>query len=575
MAYELKEWNLNELNTQSVEEFFGDIEKITKDLESKKELFNDQTNVETVLDFISGRIEMRKKIARIYAFYALTSYADNTNQQSNVTLSKIGNFLTNISNRLMFFSFWFKDLNEEKANEIIEGAGIHAYYLKSIRKDKPYTLTEKEEKIITIKDTNGSGAISDIYEILTNQFEFDWDGEKITQSELLKKAKSPKREIRVKAMNTLLDKYMNYKDVIAECYKHIVMDGYNEDIKLRGYKSPISSRNHANDLPDEVIETLHKVIENNTGLFKEYFKVKQKILGLEKFDRFDMYAPLSHEEDDYDYDYAINLVLEAFERFSNNFKENALKIIESDHIHGPVQKNKRGGAFCYSPSNDIVPYILTNYQGRLTDISTIAHELGHGIHSLLASKQSEFTSHAPLPLAETASIFSEMLLSDLLMEKQPEKKQELIVEILDDAVGSILRQFSFSKFEQFAHDAIVEGKTYDEISQVYLENYKHDYGFEVPEKFKYEWMYIPHLFGSPFYVYAYAFGQLLTLSLYELYKEQGESFVPKIEALLAAGGSDEPVKLCSEVGIDITSEEFWQKGFDVLSNYLEELKKTM
>jgi oligoendopeptidase F len=290
--------------------------------------------------------------------------------------------------------------------------------------------------------------------------------------------------------------------------------------------------------------------------------------------RFDLYAPLkSKKKKKIPYNEAIKMVLDTFKNFSPEFHQEALNIINAKHIHSTLQKNKDTGAFCCSVTAKMNPFILLNYTGTLRDVSTLAHEIGHGIHHNLARNNTEFTSHSALPLAETASIFSEMLLSERLLEKYPEKAKELIFTKLDEIYASIIRQAGFVSFENKAHRMMEEGKTIQQMSQVYLQDLKKQLGkgIDIDEIYAYEWSYIPHIFHSPFYCYAYAFGNLLTLALYEMYKEKGKSFMPKIVDMLAEGGSSSPVEITKAVGVDITSEKFWQKGFDLIKEMIEKI----
>ena len=273
------------------------------------------------------------------------------------------------------------------------------------------------------------------------------------------------------------------------------------------------------------------------------------------------------------YDESLNLVLEVYGKFSPLWKKEALTIIQNKHIHSKVQKNKQSGAFCCSVTTELPPYCLWSYTGKLRDVSTIAHELGHGVHHQLARNNTEFTAHACLPLAETASILGEMILSEKVMESDPKQAKDLLFFKLEDLYASIIRQAGFVRFEQKAHQMMEDGKTIQEMSEVYITDLRKQLGpkVEIDELFSYEWAYIPHIFHTPFYCYAYAFGNLLTLALYEMYKERGPSFAVRINEFLAAGGSASPVELTRKLGIDIASEKFWQKGFDVVEKMVEEI----
>ncbi|MEK6809268.1 MAG: M3 family oligoendopeptidase, partial [Nanoarchaeota archaeon] len=436
-------------------------------------------------------------------------------------------------------------------------------------------LEEKEEKIINLKDVTGVSALNSIYNILCSQFQFDFEGKKIGQEELLTAVRSHSPKRREAAYRTLLEKYKSHKDLIGEVYRNIVNDWREENIRLRGYDSPIHVRNVGNDIPDNAVQALLKVCERNESLFQRFFELKRKRIGLKKMRRFDLYAPMQKKkETGIPYHEGITTVLETFQDFSPAFHREALNIITANHIHSKVQKNKDTGAFCCSVTSGLNPYVLLNYTGTLRDVSTLAHELGHGIHHNLARGQTEFTFHAPLPLAETASIFSEMVLSERLLKKYPDRAKNLLFTKLDEIYASIIRQAGFVRFEIKAHKMLEEGKTIEEISKAYLHDLRRQLGpkVEVDEIFAYEWCYIPHIFHTPFYCYAYAFGNLLTLALYETYREKGPAYADKIVEMLAKGGSQSPLDITKAVGADINSEKFWQGGFDVIAEMLKRVE---
>ena len=444
-----------------------------------------------------------------------------------------------------------------------------------LRKRKKHTLEENEEKIINIKDTTGASALTNIYNILTSKFEYDFQGEKRTQEEMVTFVRSSSSKTRKEAYLTLFKPYQEHKDLIGEIYKNLINDWREESVNLRGYKDPINVRNSVNDIPDKAIQALLNVCAKNEKMFHKFFEIKRKKLKLQKLRRFDIYAPLKEEKETISYNKAVNMVLETFEGFAPEFHAAASNIINQNHIHSNVQKGKRSGAFCCPTTTQHSPYVLLSYTGKYRDVSTLAHELGHGIHMSLANmKQTEFTADACLPLAETASIFSEMLLSEKVMKDNPKAAKNMLFTKLDDLYASIIRQAGFVRFEIQAHEMMKEGKTIDEMSDVYLKMLKKQLGpkVEVDDIYKYEWAYIPHIFHTPFYCYAYAFGNLLTLAIYEMYKEKGPSFARKVIHMLEAGGSCEPVKIAKIVGADITSEAFWQKGFDVIKDMIKQVE---
>lgn len=573
--YQLSSWNLSEIKPTNLNKLFQEIETKVIDIEKKRTSLNANISFKPFISIIKN-LEQLRIINSKLGVYAQLKFAENSsNQESAALCSKIETFLTKVSNRLLFFSLWFKSLPDKKSSELIKQSGDYKYFLERMRKTKSYSLKENEEKIINLKDLSGVSALNSIYNILTSQFEYDFKGKTISQNELLIHAHDPSPKVREKTYKTLFGKYKQYKDVVGEIYKNIINDWREESIHLRGYKNPINVRNVTNDIPDEAIEALLKVCEKNQKLFHRFFELKRKNLGLNKMRRFDLYAPLKKKKNEkISYHKAITIVLDTFKNFSLEFHREALNIINANHVHSKLQKNKDTGAFCCSVTAKMNPYVLLNYTGTLRDVSTLAHELGHGIHHNLARENTEFTIHSALPLAETASIFSEMLLSERLLEKYPDQAKELIFTKLDEIYASIIRQAGFVSFEKKAHQMMEDGKTIEEMSNVYLEDLKKQLGLrvEVDEIFAYEWSYIPHIFHTPFYCYAYAFGNLLTLALYEMYKKKGKKFVPKIIEMLSKGGSASPLEITKEIGVDITSEQFWQKGFDVIEEMIKKIE---
>jgi oligoendopeptidase F len=272
----------------------------------------------------------------------------------------------------------------------------------------------------------------------------------------------------------------------------------------------------------------------------------------------------------------VSAVLDTFGNFEPEFRRLAERVFSEHHVDSAIRKAKRGGAFCYTVAPKITPYVLLNFDGKTRDVSTLAHEFGHAIHSMLASEMPIMVSHAPLPLAETASVFAEMLFNERLAEKMsPRERRLLLAEQIDDMYATIMRQAYFTLFEVDAHKAIgEENATIDAVAKMYMDNLKDQFGTSVaiaPE-FEWEWIYIPHFYHTPFYTYAYSFGNLLVLSLYQQYKREGKSFVPKYLKILSAGGSTKPEELLMEAGIDISKSEFWQQGFDYVQGMIQQLK---
>jgi len=398
----------------------------------------------------------------------------------------------------------------------------------------------------------------------------------MTRGELTTYVQGADADLRAAAYQEMYKVYSDDGPILGQMYQTLIRDWRAENIELRNYATPISVRNLVNDVPDDVAKTLMDVCEANAEIFQRYFKIKAKWLGVDKLRRYDIYAPVAEADKTFEYDEAVKLTLSSFEDFEPRIAELAKKVFDDDHIDSEVRKGKQSGAFCASTVPGHTPYVKVNYQGKISDVGTIAHELGHAIHSMLAFDHNVFTFHSSLPMAENASTFAEMLLIDRLLEIEddPAVRRDILFRQVDDAYATIIRQAFFAMFEVTAHDMVAEGATIDQLSEAYMENIDKQFGdaVELSDEFKWEWVSIPHFFHYPFYVYAYAFGQLLVLSLYKQFKAEGDSFKPRYVKILEAGGSASPADICAEAGLDITKPEFWQGGFDVIKEMVDQLE---
>jgi len=387
----------------------------------------------------------------------------------------------------------------------------------------------------------------------------------------------PHPDLRAAAYQEMYRVYGEQSPILGQMYQTLVRDWRNENLTLRKFSSPMAVRNLSNDIPDKAVDTLLGVARKNAGIFQRYFKMKAKVLGMDTLRRYDIYAPVAKAEKPFEYASAAEMVLDSFSEFEPKVGELARRVFEENRVDSEVRKGKRDGAFCWSVLPEMTPWVLLNYQGRARDVATMAHELGHAVHSMLASHHSTFTFHSSLPLAETASTFGEMVLTDRLLVEETDEdvRRDILFKQVDDAYATIMRQSYFALFEKEAHEMVVKNASVDELAAAYMENLKEQFGdsLELSEEFKWEWVSIPHIYHTPFYVYAYAFGQLLVLSLYQQYKQEGEAFKPKYIKILSAGGSEAPAKILSEAGIDIESAAFWQGGFDVVDGLVKQLEK--
>ncbi|HEX5838101.1 MAG TPA: M3 family oligoendopeptidase, partial [Anaerolineales bacterium] len=507
--------------------------------------------------------------------------SDTQDQIAQTFMARVQQFAAQMQNRTLFFSLWWKELDDQNAERLMSSAGDNRYYLEEMRHFKPHTLSEAEEKVVNIKDVTGAGALITLYDAITNRYVFklDVDGEtkELTRGQLMAYVQGTDPDLRAKAYQELYRVYGDDAPILGQMYQSRARDWFNENIGLRKFSSPMAVRNLQNDIPDEAVDALLDVARKNTKIFQRYFKLKARQLGVDKLRRYDIYAPIANSDKKFEYDDATKMVFDSFNSFDPQLAEMAQRVFDQEHVDSEVRKGKRDGAFCWSVLPELTPYVLLNYQGRARDVATMAHELGHAIHSMLAAHHSTFTFHSSLPLAETASTFGEMMLTDKLLaeEKDEAVRRDILFKQVDDAYATIMRQSYFALFEKQAHDMIQKNASVNDVAAAYMENLKEQFGdaVELSDEFQWEWVSIPHFYHSPFYVYAYAFGQLLVFSLYQQFRNEGESFKPKYLKILSAGGSEAPAKILEEAGIDIRSAKFWQGGFDVLDNLVGELEK--
>jgi len=569
-----------EIDSSEMQETRDQLEDVVQKIESVRDkLAPDMAEEEFVK--IIDTIELASRLlSRLFGYGLMRFYADTQDQNAQTYFGQVQQLMAEFENRTLFFMLWWKSLEDEQAKRLKSASGDYQYWLEAVRLEKPYTLSEAEEKVINIKDVNGPKALYNLYESITNRYIFNLevDGEikKLTRGELAIYVRNPDHDLRAAAYQELFRVYDQDATILGQIYQYLLRDWHSENLGLRGYASPIAVRNLANDVPDEIIDNLLDVCRKNASLFQRFFRLKARWLGMDQLRRYDIYATVAKTEKTYDYSDAVQMMFESFRQFDPKMVKLAKRVFDEHHLDGEVRKGKQSGAFSLSVEPDLTPWIKQSYQGRLDDLATMAHELGHAIHAMLAEHHNALTHHSSLPLAETASTFCEMLLTDHLLAKDPdpEVQRDLLFRQMDDAYATIMRQAYFAMFERSAHEKVHEGASVDDMSQVYIENLQEQFGdsLELTDDFRQEWVAIPHFFDRPFYVYAYAFGQLLVLSLYQQYLEEGESFKPRYLEILAAGGSDSPARILERAGIDIRSADFWQGGFDVLKTSLERLE---
>ncbi len=596
--YQLSGWDLSALvppepeangsgiptpSTAAIEEMLAQVEQKVTAFESLRDVLSEKMEPAQLVDAMRQYEEISELVYRLGAYGSLWFSSDTQSPDALTYTNRMQQFMAEVQNRMLFFSLWWKALDDEHAEAMLPDAENYAdfrHYLQTMRLSKPFMLEEVAESVINLKDTNGSDAIVTIYSMLTNRLEFELevDGEvkRMTREEVMTNAYSTDPDMRAAAYQSIYKVYKEEAPILAQIYINLMQDWHNENVTLRNYDSPIAVRNLRNDVPYGAVEALLEVSRRNAPLFQRYFSLKAKWLGVEKLRRYDIYAPLASSSKDIPYEDAVEQVLDTFKNFDLDFAAKAQRVFDDNHVDSEVRKGKRGGAFCATVLPSITPYVLLNYTNKVRDVATIAHELGHAVHSMMAEEHSVLTQHSTLPLAETASVFAEMVMNEQLLaeEKDPLVRREILAASVDDIYATVLRQAFFVIFENTAHQAIQENASPQDLNRLYLENLQEQFGdsVEVSDEFQYEWISIPHIYHTPFYCYAYSFGQLLVLSLYRRYQLEGDAFKPGYLKLLARGGSARPQEILEEAGIDMTDPEFWQAGFDVIREMIDDLE---
>ena len=567
-----------------------DAESLFKNLDSQVSLFEswrDRLSAtmpeETFQEVLRLSEEISMASTRLAAYAYLWFSEDTQDLKARAFKARVEERLTVLQNRLLFFDLWWQKVDEENAARLLAASGGQQYHLESIRRFKPHTLSEPEEKIINVKNMTGRSAINTLYDVFTNGLSFNLtvNGKKKTLSRegLTQYFRHASARVRESAYNELYRVFASHHNLLGEIYTSLVNDWKSENLEMRNFHSPIGTRNLANDVPDEAIAALLSVCSQHTEVFQQYFRLKGRICKIKSMTRHHIYAPHHADRKRFRYADAVAMVLNAYRTFSPRLAELAERVFEERHIDARPGRGKMTGAFCYSLTPRATPYVFTNYTGEARDVATLAHELGHAVHGMMAADHSVFTFHATLPLAETASVFGERMLSDALMAQETNTavRQGLLLAQLEDIYATVLRQAYFVLFEQESHALVARGATVDDLSEAYLATLRQQFGkaVAVPDDFRWEWLTIPHIFATPFYCYAYSFGNLLVLALYRMYKEQGPGFVPRYLDLLAAGGSKSPSAILEGLGVDIRSEGFWQSGFDTIREMVQELERTV
>ncbi|MCC6893344.1 MAG: M3 family oligoendopeptidase [Anaerolineae bacterium] len=537
-------------------------------------------SVDELLTAVQSLEAIYDRVGRIGNFASLLYSTDAANPQYGALIQKVTEYDSAQEQKLVFFDLEWNNADDALAAKLVADPKLAAYshMLSATRRYKPYQLSEIEEQLLVEKSVTGSSAWTRFFTQLIAAIRLDFDGQKLTMTQVLTKLHDADRETRRKAAESITAGLKDKAMELTYIFNVLAADKASDD-KRRKYPTWVSSRNLANKAPDEVVESLIKAVTSNYDIVAQHYNLKRQLLGLDELTDYDRYAPIPVKESDafYTWEEAKDIVLTAFSAFSPRIAEISRRFFDENWIHAPVLPNKRGGAFCAFTVPSAHPYVFVNFEGKARDVQTLAHELGHGVHAYLASEaHGLFGMHTPLTTAEMASTFGEMLVFTDLMNKEtdPEVRLAMLAHKVEDTFATVFRQISMNRFEDGLHTARrTEGElNTDRINEIWMNSQKAMFGDSVnlSENYGRWWSYVPHFLHTPGYVYAYSFGELLVLALFNIYRERGAAFVPQFEDVLSAGNSDWPEKILAKVGVDLTDLNFWNEGLAAIQDLVNQ-----
>jgi len=519
-------------------------------------------------------------IGRVGSYASLQFATDTADPARGALLQLVQERATEIETLLLFFELDWAGLDDDRAEQLLSSGDLDRYrhYLESVRRYRPHLLSESEEKIVTEKSISSGSAWARLFGEVVAALRVPLDDEQLTLDVALSHLQWADRDARraaAEAVSATLEPGLRTRAFI---YNTLVYDKSVED-RLRRYPNWLSSRNLANEASDESVLALIQAVRARFDIPQRWYSLKAKLIGVDKLADYDRSAPVLATDVTYSYAQARELVLDTYRSFAPVAGEVTRRFFDERWIDAPPRPHKRGGAFCAYTVPSVHPYVMLNFTAQRRDVLTMAHELGHGLHAALAQPQGVFHQSTPLTLAETASVFGEALVFGRLLSETTDDEQRLglLAERIDGAIATVFRQMAMNRFEHLVHTSRrSEGElSTDRICELWVEAQSELFGdsVEITEGYRMWWSYVPHFINTPGYVYAYAYGLLLALSVYSRYLDEGESFVPRYLELLSAGGSRSPEQLADIVGIDLTDPGFWDSGLALVENQLSEAEE--
>ena len=515
--------------------------------------------------------------------YAMLKFSiDTADPALGALLQRVQEKGTAIETQLLFFELEWAALDDERAEELLAADGIDTarHFLRSARRYRPHLLTEPEEKILAEKNVSGSAAWSRLFSEQVSALEVDLPGEEdsVTLDGALARLMSPDRDVRRATAESVTEALAPGLRTRAFIFNTLLHDKAVDD-RLRNYPNWLAARNLSNEASDESVQALLTAVRNRYELPRRWYRLKAQLLGIDKLADYDRMAAVTQDDEPVQWDDAKELVLAAYADFTPELGDPARAFFDEHRIDAPPRPAKRGGAFAAYTVPSEHPYLMLNYTAKRRDVLVLAHEMGHGLHAELARPRGVLEQHTPLTLAETASVFGETLVFRRLLDQAstPESRLSLLAESIEGSIATVFRQTAMNRFEDLVHvGRREEGElSVERFNELWSQSQEEMLGdsVELTDRYRSWWSYVPHFISTPGYVYAYAYGQLLALSIYKRYLDEGEAFVPSYLQLLHAGGSRSPEELGEMVGIDLSDPGFWDSGLDLVEAQLEEAEE--
>jgi len=510
--------------------------------------------------------------------YAFLAWATNTlDADAGALLQEVKEAYATFSRQLVFVEVEWAALDEDAARRRYDAPEMARYrhYLEVQTERRRHVLSEKEERVLITADLTGRGAWTRFFDQALAAATFELRGETMSETDVLAKLHSDDRSLRRDAAEALTAGLERLAPTLAYVFNTVLLDKAEHDA-LRGFDTWVSARNASNEVDDAVVEALVASVTARYDLAQRFYRLKARLLGVEEMADYDRYAPLPQASGEWSWEAAKESVIASYKAFRPKAGQVVARFFDERWIDAPAAVGKRGGAFSHSAVPSAHPYVLMNFTGRVRDVQTLAHELGHGLHQYLAREQGVFHADTPLTTAETASVFGEMLTYQRLLQTldDPKERLALMVAKLDDTMATVFRQVSMNRFEHAIHTARrAEGElSADRFGELWMTTQTALYGDSVAlgEHYRRWWSYIPHFLHTPGYVYAYAFGELLVLALYARYEAASDkaAWADAYLDLLRAGGSDYPHVLVAKLGVDLQDPSFWNGGLDLIERMI-------